>query len=192
MHREKLQNYETNRGTKRGHGCHPVRLHRWLLCEVSCLRPHFCQKTQAVCLRRCWTVRLWCRGLPSSSWGCRPRLTASSRQSSTPPGSEALAYEDRRHRREDGLPAKRDRDWSSGGAGGHGGWAAFRGRRRRGGDTGAGEGGNRHPGTRNPLPPPTTSYWMFFFFYVSFLYLPMSEPHWRNYIKPIVFQLPQL
>ena len=58
---------------------------------------------------------------------------------------EASAYEDRRDRREDGPPAKRGRDWSSGGAGGRGGWAAFRGRRRRGGDAGAGEGGNRHP-----------------------------------------------
>ena len=59
--------------------------------------------------------------------------------------SEASAYEDRRDRREDGPPAKRGRDWSSGGAGGRGGWAALRGGRRRGGDAGAGEGGNRHP-----------------------------------------------
>ena len=54
---------------------------------------------------------------------------------------ESSAYEDGRDRRQDGPPAKRGRDWSGGGAGGRGGWAPFRGGRRRGGE----EGGNRHP-----------------------------------------------
>ena len=59
--------------------------------------------------------------------------------------SDTSAYEDRRDRRDDGPAANRGRDWSSEGGGGRVGWSGFRGGSRRGGDTGGGDGGSRHP-----------------------------------------------
>ena len=105
--------------------------------------------------------------------------------------SEASAYKDRRDRREDGPPAKRGRDWSSGGGGGRGGWAvgSLQGRQKERGRHGRRGGWKQGPPVLVILslhPPPAIEYFLFWASAVCclfFLYLPISEPHWRNLHK---------